>query len=79
MKTYKMKRVVVGILLVMLTLGFCVVGTGAASADQKVGPDQMGQGGQMTRELLKSENMYEFIAGIATLGCWTMADIQIPT
>ena len=48
MKTYKMKRVVVGILLVMLTLGFCVVGTGAASADQKVGPDQMGQGGPMT-------------------------------
>ena len=47
MKTYKMKRVVVGILLVMLTLGFCVVGTGAASADQKVGPDQMGQGGPM--------------------------------
>ena len=33
MKTYKMKRVVVGIMLVMLTLGFCVVGTGAASAD----------------------------------------------
>ena len=47
MKTYKMKRVVVGILLVMLTLGFCVVGTGAASADQKVGPDQMGQGDPM--------------------------------
>ena len=38
MKTYKMKRVVVGILLVILTLGFCVVGTGAAHADQMGGP-----------------------------------------
>ena len=48
MKTYKMKRVVVGILLVMLTLGFCVVGTGAASADQMGGPGgQMGQGAPM--------------------------------
>ncbi len=28
-----------------------------------------GKGGQMTRELLKSENMYEYIAGTATLGC----------
>lgn len=27
-----------------------------------------GQAGQMTRELLKSQNMYEFIAGTATLG-----------
>lgn len=52
MKTYKMKRVVVGIMLVILTLGFCVVGTGAAHADQMGGP--MGQqqgfgpgGGQM--------------------------------
>jgi hypothetical protein len=27
-----------------------------------------GQAGQMTRELLKSENMYEYIAGTATLG-----------
>lgn len=48
METYKMKRVVVGILLVMLTLGFCVVGTGAANADQMGGPGaQMGQGGPM--------------------------------
>ncbi|MBR6839610.1 MAG: hypothetical protein IKM82_03360 [Oscillospiraceae bacterium] len=48
MKTYKMKRVVVGIVLVMLTLGFCVLGTGAASADQMGGPGgQMGQGGPM--------------------------------
>lgn len=48
MKTYKMKRVVVGILLVMLTLGFCVVGTGAANADQMGGPGgQMGQGNPM--------------------------------
>ena len=38
MKTYKTKRVVVGILLVILTLGFCVVGTGAAHADQMGGP-----------------------------------------
>lgn len=28
-----------------------------------------GQAGQMTRELLKSENMYDFIAGTATLSC----------
>ena len=28
-----------------------------------------GEGGQMTRELLKSENMYDFIAGTATLSC----------
>jgi len=28
-----------------------------------------GKGGQMTRELLKSENMYEYIAGTATLSC----------
>ena len=28
-----------------------------------------GMAGQMTRELLKSENMYDFIAGTATLGC----------
>jgi hypothetical protein len=28
-----------------------------------------GKGGQMTRELLKSENMYDYIAGTATLGC----------
>ena len=48
MKTYKMKRVVVGILLVMLTLGFCVVGTGAANADQMGRPGgQMGQGNPM--------------------------------
>lgn len=38
MKTYKMKRVVVGILLTILTLGFCVVGTGAAHADQADDP-----------------------------------------
>ncbi len=30
MKTLNMKRIVVGIMLVLLTLGFCVVGTGAA-------------------------------------------------
>ena len=28
-----------------------------------------GQAGQMTRELLKSQNMYDFISGTATLGC----------
>ena len=28
-----------------------------------------GQAGQMTRELLKSQNMYEYIAGTTTLGC----------
>lgn len=28
-----------------------------------------GKGGQMTRELLKSENMYDYMAGTATLGC----------
>lgn len=44
MKTYKMKRVVVGILLVILTLGFCVVGTGAAHADQMGGPMNQQQG-----------------------------------
>ena len=53
MNTYKIdptKRLVVGILLVMLTLGFCVVGTGAASADQMGGPgSQMAQGGPMGR------------------------------
>ena len=37
MKTLNMKRIVVGIMLVILTLGFCVVGTGAAR------PDSMGQ------------------------------------
>lgn len=51
MKAYKIdptKRFVVGILLVMLTLGFCVAGTGAASADQMGGPGgQIGQGGPM--------------------------------
>ena len=48
MKTYKMKRVVVGIMLVMLTLGFCVVGTGAALPDPTGGPgSQMGQGDPM--------------------------------
>lgn len=45
MKTYKMKRVVVGIMLVILTLGFCVVGTGAAAPNQMGGPG--GQGGPM--------------------------------
>ena len=56
MKTYKMKRVVVGILLVILTLGFCVVGTGAASAlggpvgqQQGFGPGSR-QGGQMNQQ-----------------------------
>ena len=46
MKTYAMKRVVVGILLVILTLGFCVVGTGAAKPDQMMGGpmDQQGFG-----------------------------------
>ena len=39
MKTYKMKRAVVGILLVILTLGFCVVGTGAARAEGMGGPN----------------------------------------
>ena len=39
MKTYKMKRVVVGIVLVILTLGFCVVGTGAARPGAMGGPD----------------------------------------
>lgn len=54
MKAYKIdptKRLVVSILLVMLTLGFCVVGTGAAHADQMGGPGgpggQMGQGSPM--------------------------------
>lgn len=32
-----------------------------------------GQAGQMTRELLKSENMYDYIAGTATLG-WLLND-----
>ena len=57
MKTYKMKRVVVGIMLVILTLGFCVVGTGAAHADQTGGPMNQqqgfgpgGQGGQMDQQ-----------------------------
>ena len=45
MKTYRMKRVVVGIMLVILTLGFCVVGTGAARADMG-GPPMGGFGGQ---------------------------------
>ena len=44
MKTYKMKRIVVGVLLVILTLGFCVVGTGAAHADQMGGPMNQQQG-----------------------------------
>lgn len=60
MKAYKidpMKRAVVGILLVILTLGFCVVGTGAARPDmppmdreQGFGPGGSGrQGGPMER------------------------------
>ncbi len=44
MKTYAMKRVVVGIMLVILTLGFCVIGTGAARADQPGGPMNQQQG-----------------------------------
>lgn len=47
MKAYKIdptKRLVVGILLVMLTLGFCVVGTGAARAEQMGGPMDRQQG-----------------------------------
>ena len=31
--------------------------------------EDYGKGGQMTRELLKSQDMYEYIAGTATLGC----------
>ena len=41
MKTYTLKHIVVGIMLVILTLGFCVVGTGAARPDPMKGP--MGQ------------------------------------
>ena len=43
MKTCKLKRIVVGIMLVILTLGFCVVGTGAARPD--MGQPPMGQQG----------------------------------
>ena len=45
MKTINMKRVVVGIMLVLLTLGFCVVGTGAAKADNMGQPPMNGQRG----------------------------------
>ena len=41
MKTYTLKHIVVGIMLVILTLGFCVVGTGAARPDHMDKP--MGQ------------------------------------
>ena len=41
MKTYTLKHIVVGIMLVILTLGFCVVGTGAARPDPMKEP--MGQ------------------------------------
>lgn len=52
MKAYKIdrtKRVVVGILLVILTLGFCVVGTGAARPDM-AGPGGQGFGGPMDQQ-----------------------------
>ena len=41
MKTYTLKHIVVGIMLVILTLGFCVVVTGAARPNPMKGP--MGQ------------------------------------
>ena len=47
MKNYTMKHVVVGIMLVILTLGFCVVGTGAARPDMPPMDQQgFGHGGQ---------------------------------
>ena len=45
MRTINMKRIVVGIMLVLLTLGFCVVGTGAAKADNMGQPPMNGQRG----------------------------------
>ena len=38
MKTYTLKHIVIGIMLLILTLGFCVVGTGAAKPDHMKGP-----------------------------------------
>ena len=45
MKTLNVKRIVVGIMLVLLTLGFCVVGTGAARPDSMGQPPMNGQRG----------------------------------
>ena len=68
MKTYKMKRVVVGIMLVMLTLGFCVVGTGAALPDPMGGRGgQMGQGIPMDGQDFDDETPPENPEGDAAL------------
>ena len=68
MKTYKMKRVVVGIMLVMLTLGFCVVGTGAALPDPMGGRGgQMGQGIPMDGQDFDGETPPEIPEGDAAL------------
>ncbi len=45
MNTINMKRIVVGIMLVILTLGFSVVGTGAARPDSMGQPPMNGQRG----------------------------------
>ena len=69
MKTYKMKRVVVGIMLVMLTLGFCVVGTGAALPDPMGGRGgQMGQGIPMDGQDFDGETPPEMPDGAAPNG-----------
>ena len=66
MKTYTLKHIVVGIMLVILTLGFCVVGTGAARPDPMAGPgDQLGQGDPMMGQGVDGETPPEIPEGDA--------------
>ena len=78
MKTYTLKHIVVGIMLVILTLGFCVVGTGAARPDQMKGP--MGQhdflsDGETPPEMPDGEF---FPGGFGPQGDFEPADGELP-
>ena len=78
MKTYTLKHIVVGIMLVILTLGFCVVGTGAARPDHMKGP--MGQhdflsDGETPPEMPDGEF---FPGGFGPQGDFKPADGELP-
>ena len=78
MKTYTLKHIVVGIMLVILTLGFCVVGTGAARPNPMKGP--MGQqdflpDGETPPEMPDGEF---FPGGFGPQGDFEPADGELP-
>jgi len=78
MKTYTLKHIVIGIMLVILTLGFCVVGTGAAKPDHMKGP--MGQhdfmpDGETPPEMPDGDS---FPGGFGPKGDFEPADGELP-